>query len=174
MLGGQTSTLLLTCLSLASLFLSHTFFSPTTSLSLSSPHTQTLVTIKQVVLSSCLSPCLYLCAIYELSQLFLTLEPQLTPGICMPMCTLLHAHTHTHTLADIYTQFALSFALSHCGCPFTLSSQATSQSVPEGHSLCQSVCKPVFTHAPQPRTFPDLTPHLNQRIIYSLKIVDCI
>lgn len=113
MLGGQTSTLLLTCLSLASLFLSHTFFSPTTSLSLSSPHTQTLVTIKQVVLSSCLSPCLYLCAIYELSQLFLTLEPQLTPGICMPMSTLLHAHTHTHTHRHLHIVCTLfcSFSL---------------------------------------------------------------
>lgn len=113
MLGGQTSTLLLTCLSLASLFLSHTFFSPTTSLSLSSPHTQTLVTIKQVVLSSCLSPCLYLCAIYELSQLFLTLEPQLTPGICMPMCTLLHAHTRTHTCRHLHIVCTLfcSFSL---------------------------------------------------------------
>lgn len=112
MLGGQTGTSLLTCLSLAhsSLFLSHTFFCPQShSLNYTHTHTHmhmnTLVTIKQVVLSSWLSPCLFLCAIYELSQLFLTVEPQLTPQTCTT-CTLAHTHTH-RVLHSVSRSFSL-------------------------------------------------------------------
>lgn len=160
MLGGQTSTLLLTCLSLASLFLSHTFFSPTTSLSLSSPHTQTLVTIKQVVLSSCLSPCLYLCAIYELSQLFLTLEPQLTPGICMPMCTLLHAHTHTHTHLQTSTHSLHSLLLFLTAAALSLSALRLQANPCQRVILSVSQCVNLFSHmhhSPEPFQILPLT-----------------
>lgn len=136
MLGGQTGTSLLTCLSLAhsSLFLSHTFFCPQShSLNYTHTHTHmhmnTLVTIKQVVLSSWLSPCLFLCAIYELSQLFLTVEPQLTPQTCTT-CTL--AHTHTQSFALCVSLF-LTAALSPSA------EQNATQSIQQAsRSLCLS------------------------------------
>lgn len=97
MLGGHTSTLQLTCLSLALFFLTLSFaLSQSLSLFLRATHTHTptLVTIKQVVLSSRLSPCLFPGTIYEVSQLFLTPELQLTP----------HTHAHVDARARTHTQ----------------------------------------------------------------------
>lgn len=126
---------LLTCLfSTHPLSFSH-FHSPSLH-SHSQPHTHILVTIKQVVLSSCQSPYLLLCAIYALSQLLLTVEPQLTSHTHMLMCTLTHSHRHLHIVCTLW------LAPSHCRCPFTISSQTATQSVQqEGHSFCLSACK---------------------------------
>lgn len=71
-------------------------------LSLSPTQTHTLVTIKQVVLSSRLSPCWFLGATHEPSQLFLTAEPQLTPHTCSML---------VHALAHVLFTFSGSFSL---------------------------------------------------------------
>lgn len=160
MLGGQTSTLLLTCLSLASLFLSHTFFSPTTSLSLSllTAHTDTCHHKTGCVVKLPVTMLVPLCHIWALSAVphtWTTINPwHMYAHVHALACTYTHTHlqTSTHSLHSLLL-FLTAAALS-------LSALRLQANPCQRVILSVSQCVKLFSHmhhSPEPFQILPLT-----------------